>query len=231
MIIKMAKKIAVIVAAGSGLRMGSSVPKQYLSLLGRPVLWYSIAAFQNAFDDIEILVVVSSSYLTTAEEIRSSAPVPGNIKLVIGGETRFESVRKGLDEITEKNAIVFVHDGVRCLVSPALIHRCFEKAMETGNAVPAVRPVDSVRAETLDGNRRIERDAIRLIQTPQTFTCEIIKAAFQRNFQESFTDEATVVEESGIKINLIEGDMYNIKITTPTDLVIAERLLSSKESL
>jgi 2-C-methyl-D-erythritol 4-phosphate cytidylyltransferase len=231
MITSMTKKIAVIVAAGNGTRMGSAIPKQYLPLLGRPVLWHSIAAFQNAFDDIEILLIVSPSHLAMAEEIRSSARIPGNIKLVAGGETRFESVRNGLDAITQKNAIIFVHDGVRCLVTAALIRRCYRKALETGNAVPAIRPVDSVRVETADGNERILRDAVRLIQTPQVFTCEMIKAAFQRDFRELFTDEATVVEESGIKINLIEGDVYNIKITTPVDLVIAERILSSKELL
>jgi len=231
MITRMTKKIAVIVAAGSGTRMGSAIPKQYLELLGRPVLWHSIAAFQNAFDDIEILLVVSPAHLAMAEQIRLSALIPGNIKLVGGGKTRFESVRKGLDEITEKDAVIFVHDGVRCLITAALIRRCFEKALEAGNAVPAVRPVDSVRVETANGNERIVRDAVRLIQTSQAFTCEMIKAAFQRDFRESFTDEATVVEESGIKINLIEGDIYNIKITTAIDLMIAERLLSSRVSL
>ena len=135
----MTKKIAVIVAAGSGTRMGSAIPKQYLELLGRPVLWHSIAAFQNAFDDIEILLVVSPAHLAMAEQIRLSALIPGNIKLVGGGKTRFESVRKGLDEITEKDAVIFVHDGVRCLITAALIRRCFEKALEAGNAVPAVR--------------------------------------------------------------------------------------------
>ena len=224
----MIKKIAVIAAAGSGIRMGSSIPKQFLLLLNKPVLWHSLAAFQNAFEDIEILLVVAREHFVMAEKIRSSSAIPENIKLVAGGKTRFESVRNGLGNIIAKEAIIFVHDGVRCLVSPALIRRCFEKACEMGNAIPAVAPVDSVRMETAEGNNSVQRDKVKLIQTPQTFHIDIIKSAFQQDYQESFTDEAVVVERAGIKINLIEGEAANIKITTPMDLAIAEHLLSSK---
>jgi 2-C-methyl-D-erythritol 4-phosphate cytidylyltransferase len=224
----MVNKIAVIAAAGSGIRMGSSIPKQFLLLLNKPVLWHSLAAFQNAFEDIEILLVVAREHFAMAEKIRSSSAIPENIKLVAGGKTRFESVRNGLGNIIAKEAIIFVHDGVRCLVSPALIRRCFEKAREMGNAIPAVAPADSVRMETAVGNKAVPRDRVKLIQTPQTFHIDIIKRAFQQDYQESFTDEASVVEALGIKINLIEGDYDNIKITTPVDLVFAANLLSSK---
>lgn len=224
----MVKKIAVIVAAGNGTRMGSAVPKQFLLLLNKPVLWYSIAAFQNTFSDIQILLVVPPEHFAIAGQIRSLSLNPENIKLIGGGKTRFESVRIGLESITEKEVIIFVHDGVRCLVTPALIRRCFEKTLESGNAIPAIVPVDSVRIETADGNGRVHRDKVRLIQTPQTFYGDVIKTAFQQDYQASFTDEASVVEALGIKINLIEGDYDNIKITTPLDLVLAANLLSSK---
>jgi 2-C-methyl-D-erythritol 4-phosphate cytidylyltransferase len=225
----MIKKIAVIVAAGNGTRMGTDTPKQFLLLRDKPVVWHSIAAFQNAFEDIRILLVVSQEHFTIAEQIRTSSAVPENIKLVPGGKTRFESVRNGLSGITEKEAVIFVHDGVRCLISPDLIHRCFKKAVEAGNAIPAVAPVDSVRIETSDGNETLRRDQVKMIQTPQTFFGDILKTAFQQDYQESFTDEAAVVERLGIKINLVEGEPANIKITTALDLVIAENLLSSKE--
>jgi 2-C-methyl-D-erythritol 4-phosphate cytidylyltransferase len=224
----MIKKIAVIVAAGSGIRMGTVMPKQFLLLLNRPLLGYSIEAFQNAFEDMEILLVVAPEYFADAERIRYASQAPEKITIVAGGKTRFESVQKGLGKILEKESIVFVHDGVRCLITPDLIRRCFEKAVETGNAVPVVTPVDSVRIETETGNQPVAREKLRMVQTPQAFKAEILKAAFQQEYRESFTDEASVVEKSGIKIHLVEGDPANIKITTPADLIIAERILQDR---
>jgi 2-C-methyl-D-erythritol 4-phosphate cytidylyltransferase len=220
------KKFAVIVAAGSGKRMGADVPKQFLLLKDKPVLWHTLNAFLNALHDIEIILVVANEFVYTAEGIAKSTVDPNRIVITVGGETRFDSVKNGLKHVNE-NSIVFVHDGVRCLVSEKLIHRCYDEAVEKGNAVPAIKAIDSLRIETNDGNEIIDRNKIRIMQTPQTFKSELIKPAFEQTYSESFTDEASVVESMGAKINLIEGEATNIKITQPIDLVIAERLVSS----
>jgi len=206
--------------------MGADVPKQFLLLKDKPVLWHTLNAFLNALHDIEIILVVANEFVYTAEGIAKSTVDPNRIVITVGGETRFDSVKNGLKHVNE-NSIVFVHDGVRCLVSEKLIHRCYDEAVEKGNAVPAIKAIDSLRIETNDGNEIIDRNKIRIMQTPQTFKSELIKPAFEQTYSESFTDEASVVESMGAKINLIEGEATNIKITQPIDLVIAERLVSS----
>jgi 2-C-methyl-D-erythritol 4-phosphate cytidylyltransferase len=221
------KKFAVIVAAGSGTRMGTDTPKQFLLLKEKPVLWYTLNAFLKAFNDIEIILVVAKEYVYTAEGIAKSTFGSDRIIIAVGGETRFDSVKNGLKHVDE-NSIVFVHDGVRCLVTEKLIRRCYEIAMEKGNAIPSIRSVDSIRVETHHGNAVIDRDKIHIIQTPQTFKSQIIKAAFNQAYDESFTDEASVVEMMGEKINLVEGEASNIKITQPIDLMIAERVLEER---
>jgi 2-C-methyl-D-erythritol 4-phosphate cytidylyltransferase len=218
------KKYAVIVAGGSGLRMGTTVPKQFLPLRGKPVLWYSLTTFLNAFKDLEIILVLPQQHLQTGHEIIRTTHQPHRIWITVGGETRFHSVRNGLDHI-HHHSIVFVHDGVRCLLSPALVRRCYDKALEKGNAIPSIRAVDTIRIETVGGNEQIDREKVHIIQTPQTFYSDIIKAAFERDYEESFTDEASVVERLGVKINLIEGEATNIKITRPVDFLIAEKIL------
>jgi 2-C-methyl-D-erythritol 4-phosphate cytidylyltransferase len=220
------KKFAVIVAAGSGKRMGKAMPKQFLLLNEKPVLLHTLDTFLNAFDDLEIILVVAGEYIADAETISQSASDSKRIKITTGGDTRFHSVKNGLEHVVEES-IVFVHDGVRCLITEKLIHRCFDAAMEKGNAVPAIKPVDSMRVETHHGNVIIDRDKVHIIQTPQTFKSQIIKAAFEQDYHESFTDEATVIEIMGEQINLIEGETNNIKITQPIDLMIAERILAS----
>jgi 2-C-methyl-D-erythritol 4-phosphate cytidylyltransferase len=223
------KEFAVIVAAGSGTRMGTDTPKQFLLLKEKPVLWHTLNAFLKAFNNIEIILVVAKEYVYTAEGIAKSTFSPDRINIAVGGETRFDSVKNGLKHVAE-DSIVFVHDGVRCLVTEKLIRRCYETAMEKGNAVPSIRPVDSIRVETHHGNAIIDRDKIHIIQTPQTFKSHIIKAAFNHAYDESFTDEASVAEMMGEKINLVEGEASNIKITRPIDLVIAERILEEREA-
>ena len=222
------EKYAVIVAGGSGLRMGTTIPKQFLLLRDKPVLWYSLTAFLESFEDMQIILVLPEQHLETGREILRDTCDPNRIWMTVGGETRFHSVRNGLRHI-QKHSIVFVHDGVRCLLTPNLIRRCFTAAMDKGNAIPATMAVDSVRIETVGGNQQVDRNKIRLIQTPQTFYSDLIKTAFEQDFHESFTDEASVVEKLGVKINLIEGENSNIKITRPIDLVIAEKLLEERE--
>ncbi|MBS1669831.1 MAG: 2-C-methyl-D-erythritol 4-phosphate cytidylyltransferase [Bacteroidetes bacterium] len=221
------KKYAVIVAAGSGTRMGAELPKQFLPLKDKPIILHTLEAFLKAYDYIEIILVVAEQYLTIAESMVTASIGMAHIKIVSGGNTRFQSVKNGLAHIPG-DSIVFVHDAVRCLVTSALIHRCFEEAMKNGNAIPSVKPVDSIRVETHTGNVMIDRDKIHVIQTPQTFRGSLIKSAFDQEYQDSFTDEASVAETMGEKINLIEGELSNIKITRPIDLVIAERILSER---
>ena len=154
----------------------------------------------------------------------------GHISIVHGGETRFHSVKAGLKSIKE-SSVVFVHDAVRCLVSVPLIQRCYKQALEKGSAIPAVTATDSIRVEK--GNRFIvqNRSQVRIIQTPQTFLSELLLPAFEQNFREDFTDEATVVEANGNEVFLTEGEYENIKITRPVDMMIAERLLDERSAL
>lgn len=222
------KKYAVIVAGGSGMRMGTIVPKQFLPLQGKPVLWYTLTAFLDAFPDLEIILVLPEAHLQTGQEILRSTYAPDRIWMTMGGETRFHSVRNGLSHI-HQHSIVFVHDGVRCLLTPQLIRRCYQMAQERGNAIPAITAVDSIRIETFGGNEFIDRSKVRIIQTPQTFYSDIVKAAFEQEYEESFTDEASVVERLGVKIHLIEGESTNIKITHPIDVLIAEKILEERE--
>lgn len=222
------EKYAVIVAGGSGLRMGTSLPKQFLLLKDRPVLWYTLTAFLDAFSDMQIILVLHDQHLETGKNILRSTYDADRIWMTTGGETRFHSVRNGLQHI-KRHSIVFVHDGVRCLLTPDLVRRCYAAAVDKGNAIPSTVAVDSVRLESFNGNHQIDRDKVRLIQTPQTFYSDIIKSAFEQDFHESFTDEASVVERLGVKINLIEGESTNIKITRPLDLLIAEKVLEERD--
>jgi 2-C-methyl-D-erythritol 4-phosphate cytidylyltransferase len=218
------KKFAVIVAGGSGQRMKSAIPKQFLLLKDKPLLWYPVDAFLNAFDDLQIILVLPAEFLSTGEDLRKSFVEKDRIQIVCGGETRFHSVQNGLRKV-QNDSVIFVHDGVRCLVNTDLIRRCYIQAIEKGSAIPAVAATDSIRI--VEGEKSIvaDRTAIRIIQTPQTFRSEIILPAFGLEYSKSFTDEGTVVEASGKEIFLIEGDYSNIKITRPVDLLIAEKII------
>lgn len=218
------KKYAVLVAGGSGTRMGGAIPKQFLSLAGKPVLLHSIEKFLNAFYDIEIILVINPSFIEEAKKLVQLLSPTSKITIIPGGQTRFHSVKNGLQQVKEE-AIVFVHDAVRCLVSMSLIHCCYEQAMAKGSAIPAVSITDSVRMIDGDTTKVIDRNLLKAIQTPQTFRSEIIVPAFEQEYQDSFTDEATVAEAAGYEVYLIEGEKENIKITVPADLIIAEYLL------
>lgn len=223
-------KVAVIVAGGSGTRMGSTTPKQFLLLYDKPVLYYTIKAFLDAFDDLRVVLVVPESGTDMAREIIDAYFDHNRIQLMAGGETRFYSVKAGLSAVTE-DAIVFVHDGVRCLVSTTLIHRCYEKALEWGSAIPVVPVKDSLRTVNELENEPLDRTNVVLVQTPQTFHSRILLPAFEIDYKERFTDEATVVETFGLKIQLVEGDEDNIKITRPVDLLVAERMLERQAAV
>jgi len=223
------KKFAIIVAGGTGSRMGTSIPKQFLLLNDKPVLYYTVKAFLEAYDDLQIILVLPEDHTDMGREIIDAWFDYSRIQITAGGESRFHSVQHGLQLVTE-DGIVFVHDGVRCLVSPDLIHRCYDKALENGSAIPVVPAQDSVRILTEGDNEAMERSKVVLVQTPQTFHSKILLAAFEIDYKERFTDEATVVEAYGLKINLVDGDPGNIKITRPVDLLLAE-LIVEKMSL
>jgi 2-C-methyl-D-erythritol 4-phosphate cytidylyltransferase len=146
------------------------------------------------------------------------------VAVIAGGDTRFQSVKNGLQSL-EDNSLVFVHDAVRCLVTPGLIKRCAEGAIEKGNAVPAISATDTIRIENKSGNEQLDRNKVKIIQTPQVFPAGILKKAFEQPYKYSFTDEASVAEALGVEINLVEGESANIKITTPADLLLAEKIL------
>lgn len=219
------KKYAVIVAGGFGSRMGSPVPKQFLLLNDKPVLWYTLEAFLGAYEDMTVVLVVPSEHMEAARGVVEATCDPGRVWYAEGGMTRFHSVQNGLMLINE-DCVIFVHDGVRCLVSRELIHRCYEQAVLMGAAIPVVDPKDSVRLVTEGGNEAIDRSRIKLVQTPQTFLSHILLPAYRVEYRNQFTDEASVVEAAGHAVHLIEGEAGNIKITLPMDLILAEKLLS-----
>jgi 2-C-methyl-D-erythritol 4-phosphate cytidylyltransferase len=221
------KKYAVIVAAGAGLRMGGSLPKQFMLLAGKPVLWHTLRVFLDAYSDLEIILVVPEKYLEMAEKIVHSSAFPGRIRLVTGGETRFDSVRRGLS-LVQDPSVVFVHDGVRCLVTMDLIYRCYDMAIASGNAIPVMKSTDSIRIELHGINTMVDRNCVRIVQTPQTFLSHSLLAAFDQQPEGAFTDEAAVVEKHGIEIHLVEGEETNIKITRPIDLLVAGRILEER---
>jgi 2-C-methyl-D-erythritol 4-phosphate cytidylyltransferase len=213
----------VIVAGGSGTRMGSATPKQFLPLHGKPVLIHTVKQFITTLGNPHLIVVAPENFLSHTEELLQQSGIQ-SYELTYGGDTRFGSVRNGLGFVKD-HGIVFIHDAVRPLVSKTLIERCHKGALESGTAVPVVPAVDSLRLKA-DGTLNVlDRDNVFLVQTPQTFQSEIILDAFNQSYRPAFTDEATVVETRGTKINFVEGDPNNIKITRPADLQLAHALL------
>lgn len=218
-------KYVVIVAGGIGVRMGAGMPKQFLPIRGKPILWYTLNTFLKAYDDMQIILVVPGDHREAGRTVAADCSAPDRIRVTDGGITRFHSVRQGL-ELVEGESVIFVHDGVRCLLTTALIHRCYEHALQHGSAIPVIDPRDSVRLLTGQASEPIDRSRVRLVQTPQTFRSDILLDAYQVEYSLQFTDEATVVEAYGQPIHLVEGEPDNIKITHPADLSLAEILLA-----
>ena len=218
---------ALIVAGGKGTRIRSSIPKQFIELNGTPVLIHTIRAFQRYAADIRIILVLPADDLPLWEAIRKKFSFHDKIILQTGGDSRFESVRRGLEMIQGKG-LAAIHDGVRPLVSEDIIGASFRLAAVHGSAVAAVRLKESIRITDQDTTRAIDRSKFRLIQTPQTFDLDLIRAAYQTKEDPSLTDDASVAERSGHLISLFEGSYENIKITTPEDLVVASALLKSR---
>ena len=219
------KKVAVIVAGGTGSRMNSTMPKQFMLIKGKPVLYYTLDTFLQSYNDLTIILVLPEEHIAAGQEIIDAFFDYKRIQITTGGRTRFHSVQNALELITEES-MVFVHDGVRCLLTKKLIKRCYEAALEFGSAIPVVECKDSVRLIKGDDNEAFDRNRVKLVQTPQTFHSKILLPAFKIDYKDKFTDEATVVEAFGLKVNLVEGEADNIKITRPIDLIIAENLIA-----
>lgn len=219
------KKFALIVAGGSGSRMGNEIPKQFMEMAGKPVLMHTIEAFLAYDPEIEIVLVLPAHHFGLWEELCRRYRFNHIHRLGKGGQYRFDSVANGLKMI-EGEGLVFIHDGVRPLVSRATLQRCCDLAAEKGNAIPAVKVVESIRWEEGNLNKPIDRNKVWLIQTPQTFRVSLIREAYRQEFREEFTDDASVMESLGYRIYLTEGNRENIKITWPVDLLWAETLLS-----
>jgi 2-C-methyl-D-erythritol 4-phosphate cytidylyltransferase len=203
----------VIVAGGSGKRMGAEIPKQFLELAGRPVLMHTIERFKSFNDSIEIITVLPENQLRHWCELQEKY----SFKIL-------QTLVKGLKFVSIP-ALVAIHDGVRPFVSIDTIKRCFDTAERLGNAIPSISPTESLRILTDQGSLPVNRFQVKQIQTPQVFSAELIKKAYMQEYKPEFTDDATVLEKTGVKINLIEGNRENIKITNPEDLLISTALL------
>lgn len=221
------KKYAVIVAGGNGSRMNSTTPKQFLLIKNKPVLYYTIDTFLKSYDDLNIILVLPEEHVAAGQEIIDAWFDYSRIKITTGGRTRFHSVQNGLQLVNEE-CIIFVHDAVRCLLSTSLIQRCYDAALEFGAAIPVVDSKDSVRLVTGDDNEALERRNVKMVQTPQVFLSNILLPAFNIDYKDKFTDEASVVEAFGMKVLLVDGEDDNIKITKQIDLVLAEKLLDER---
>ncbi len=220
-------KYAVIVAAGSGTRMGGTIPKQFLLVREKPVLFYTLRAFLESYDDLHVILVLPVDHIPLGQEIIDAYFEKDRVRITAGGDSRFQSVKNGL-ALIDKESVIFVHDGVRCLLSTALIHRCYEQALGTGSAIPVIPSRDSIRLITEEGNESLDRDKVMLVQTPQTFHSRILLPAYQIDYKDKFTDEATVAEAFGLKLTIVEGEEDNIKITRAVDLIVAEKLLEKR---
>lgn len=221
-------KYAIIVAGGKGERMGQQLPKQFIELAGKPILMHTIEKFYQTFPQIEIILALPENQIDFWEELcykYGFTKIPHQI--VAGGKTRFDSVKNAL-ALVKKSGIVAVHDGVRPLVSAETIQNCFAEAEKQSAVIPVVDVVDSLRfvSKQENTNKAVARSCYKNVQTPQCFKSELLLKAYEQDFDETFTDDASVVEKLGHSIELVQGNIENIKITSPIDLIVAEALLS-----
>ncbi len=220
------KKYVIIVAGGTGSRMNNAIPKQFIELKGKPILMHTIEKFTSAFPDIFVIVVLSKSLNVAWGNLCIKHNFTISHQLADGGETRYHSVKNGL-ALVPVACVVGIHDAARPLVSKQTILNAFETAEVRGNASPCVPLNDSIRFLKGKDNCAVDRRHYSIIQTPQCFHSDLIKKAFLKAYKPEFTDDASVLEAFGEKINLIEGNRENIKITTEQDLIIAEALMEN----
>lgn len=204
--------------------MQADIPKQFLNINGKPVLFHTIGRIFEFNSQLSVILVLPETHIDYWKSMirKNNFNIPHQISK--GGETRYHSVKNGLSLI-EDAGLVAIHDGVRPLVSKDTLQRVFQKAEKEGTAIPVVRMTESLRRVTNDNSVIVDRNSLRIVQTPQCFQSEIIKKAYQQDYREEFTDDASLVENLGIKINLVEGNPENIKITRPADLKFAEAFL------
>ncbi|MCD4772997.1 MAG: 2-C-methyl-D-erythritol 4-phosphate cytidylyltransferase [Bacteroidales bacterium] len=215
------KKFIIVTAGGSGKRMNAGIPKQFILLNNLPILMHTINTFFDYSNKIKIVLVLPETSFETWDELCKKYNFQIPHQLIKGGETRFQSVKNGLSVISEE-CLIAVHDGVRPFVKKEVIRNCFETAEKLGNAVPVITINESIREIKNSQNLPADRENFRIVQTPQIFRSSQIKIAYKQDFCEDFTDDASVVESTGIKINLVEGNPENIKITRQADIKIAK---------
>lgn len=218
------RKFAVIAAGGSGARMNLDLPKQFVEIAGKPVIFHTIEAFLNYDRNVELVVVLSESFFPFWEKLCMELNFTHQHTLAIGGPTRFHSVKSGLKHVPN-GVLVAIHDGARPLVSKKTIQNSFFFAEKYGNAIAAIEVFDSLRIKDHALSKPLSRTHVRIVQTPQCFKSDLIKDAYNQNYHEEFTDDATVLETKGHTIRLVEGNKENIKVTTKEDLVYANALL------
>lgn len=216
---------AIIVAGGAGSRMQSAVPKQFLLLNGLPVLMHTLQAFYNSQPRPQLILVLPESYHTYWKDLCLNYEFTLPYQLVSGGDSRFQSVKNALELIPEEG-LVAVHDAVRPLISASIIEEAYLQAAGKGAVVVAVKSRDSIRQSKNDITQSLLREEIYLVQTPQTFQIQLLKQAYEQPYQDSFTDDASVAEQAGHAIHIVEGTYQNFKITFPEDIAIAELLMS-----
>lgn len=215
----------IIVAGGSGKRIKGNIPKQFIEVNGKPLIVFTIEKFFAYNPLIRMYIVVHKDYLQHMNQLIQNY-FPGKvIQTTTGGDTRFDSVKKGLELIENSNAVVGIHDAARPMVSVDTIRRCFETALQKGNAIPVVDVNESLRVIENNSNKAVNRTYYKVVQTPQCFHVNFIKKAFEQDYSSWFTDDASVLERTGEKIVLVEGNTENIKITHDTDLILAQHLL------
>ena len=217
----------IIVAGGKGLRMGSDIPKQFLPIGGKPVLMRTIERFREYAANLQIILVLPEAQQDYWQELCNKYDFQVAYQLANGGQTRFHSVQNGLALVPDDaEGVVGVHDGVRPFPSIEVIRNCYETARQTGAVIPVIPVVETVRHLEGEGSVTVPRGDYRLVQTPQTFDIQLLKAANRQPYNDGFTDDASVVESYGHDITLVDGNRENIKITTPYDMVVAEALIT-----
>jgi len=215
----------IIVAGGKGMRMGSELPKQFLPVAGKPVLMRTIERFYQFNRDLNFIIVLPQSQQACWRSLCAEHHFTISHTVVNGGDTRFASSKNGLSYIpNDAQGLVAIHDGVRPFVSVDVIDRCFNEARTSGTAIPVIPAIDSLRQiDTETGDTfTVNRSLFQAVQTPQVFDITLARKAFNQPYSDKFTDDASVIESLGIKINTVEGNRENIKLTTPFDLKIAE---------
>lgn len=218
------KKYAIIVAGGSGTRMGTDIPKQFLEIKGKPVLMHSMNRFFNFDQNINLIVVLPAHQIDYWQKLCELHAFSVPHQIVEGGAERFYSVKNGLS-LVEENALVAIHDAVRPLVSKQTIQAAFEAAIQFGSGIPAIPLHDSIRLVEGENNFAVNRNHYKILQTPQCFASSLLLEAFQQHYRSEFTDDASVIEAHGAKVTITAGNVENIKITTPKDLILAEALI------